>query len=732
MSIVSRMNQMSSRVVRWTLCVVMLAAIAVSSHGMPATQAAKKPDNSLDLVPADASFYATSLRMKEQLDRLITSNAWKRVLGMSSVQLGIAGANQQLYMEGGPMDMYKQWLEEPANAELVELAKDMFTHEVFVYGGNSNIQFTSVALEAINAARYTQTMESLNREGPNDVERETARAALLSLNANREKITVPSFTLGMKITDAARAEAQLKRLEALISQQLEEVEDLKDLAERFKRLTVGKSEFLTLTLDGSMVPWDDVPFDQAEETEGEFSDLKKKLESLKLVISLGVKDGYLLFSIGENTDHLAKLGTGELLRNRDELKPLAEHLDKKIVSVSYASKEMLAHLQLNENSVNDWVTWAEGFLSKSELTEDQQKRILEDVRKMVKDIKPMIPEVGASMSFAFMTDSGYEGYSYDWTKNPWLDTSKPLSISGHLGGDPILGVAARNKYSPGDYELIAKWGKVAFGYFNEFAVEQLDEDDKEKYNEVSEFALPLIKRADNALRTMIIPGLADGQAGFAMDAKIGSKQWQEQLPAWGKELPLPEFALVLGVSDAELIKKGAAEFREIAQAVLDKVREEEPNAVPEDFKLQPPEVQTVEGGETFTYTIPEEAGLDKKLTPGAALSKSYLVLSTSVEQGVRLLKDTPLVPMSPIKADQSVGGVARFDFAQLIEKIEPWVDFGAAQAAEPGDFGAAFVVAEVKSAMKVLRCFRGYDSVTYRKDDAVVKHHVTTFVDLKD
>ena len=100
---------------------------------------------------------------------------------------------------------------------------------------------------------------------------------------------------------------QLKRLEVLTKMALKQVPQLTG---RLKRTKIGETDYLTLALDGSLVPWEQIPWQNLEDEPGEFDSLQKKLKSLTLNVTLGVRGEYLLASLGSSNDHLAKLGKG--------------------------------------------------------------------------------------------------------------------------------------------------------------------------------------------------------------------------------------------------------------------------------------------------------------------------------------------------------------------------------------------------------------------------------------
>src|SRR5690606_27563431 len=104
--------------------------------------------------------------------------------------------------------------------------------------------------------------------------------------------------------------------------------------------------------------------------------------------------------------------------------------------------------------------------------------------------------------FSFLTDRGVEGYTHDWTENKYYDGSRPLSLLDHVGGNPLLAYVARGKYSPEQYELVRKWAKKSFGYFEEFAVPQMDAEGQETFKKMKEIGMPLVARVDKATSEM--------------------------------------------------------------------------------------------------------------------------------------------------------------------------------------------------------------------------------------
>ncbi len=540
------------------------------------------------------------------------------------------------------------------------------------------------------------------------------------------------MVIGFKLSKLDRAEKQLQRLEELLKGITEQKPELKG---RLKRVKLGDNSFLTLTLDGKLVPWEQVPIKDLEEKPGEFDKLVKKLKELQVTIALGIRDGYLLLGIGKDTSHLAKLGQGKSVAELPEFKPLAKHANKRLTSIHYVSKDMNTRLASNTRTIDDWLGAARTSLADAKLTAEQRKRIDKDLDGLGKDLKSLMPEPGAELSFTFLNGAGYESYSYDWGEHKGLDGSKPLTILNHAGGNPILVAAGRAKYSPEQYLMLVKWLKAGNGYIEEFVLPNLKGEEKEKFEKFSKAMQPLLKRLDEATGKMLLPALADGQVAFVLDAKLTSKQWIQQMPKSDKPLPMLEPAVVAGVSDAALLEKAIGEYRAIVNEFIAKLRELEPKTDIPDFKIPEPDIRKVAAGKIYAYALPKEWGLDKQIIPNAGLSDKVAVLTISQEHSERLLTSTPLKvstgPLADLK--RPMAAVVHFDWPALVDAATPWVEFAMnswATAAGADEKSMDDARKQINTVLEVLKAFRGYSSCSYFEDKALITHSVTVFQDV--
>lgn len=717
----------------FNFCFALVLLFACST---PAIKAAEKYGNSLDWVPADASVYVASLNWGEQIEIIGRSNAWQKFKSIPSVAMVWQMAEAQINDPNGPASIALQMMQLPENQQLLQMLGDMFSGEVVFYGGPKAID----CIELYSLLNGANTFAKLEAGTGDDEDLPTlqTRHLLETLQENRELLKTPDLVFAFKLIDPNAAKTQLKRLEVLAGMALQAT----PIGDRFKREKVGDDEYLTLSLDGSQVPWDDLPWADAEEEPGEFDELRDALNKLTLVVSLGVHGKYLLLSIDDSTGGLARLGTGPVLADAKEFAPLAKFKDRKLVSLSYMSQKLAERLGYSSTDIDDLEEQFGELLDTAGIEDDQLKdRIASDIEKLGDDLKKYLPKPGSAMSFAFMTPTGFEGYSYNWAENSSLDASQPLTLTNHVGGNPVLAVVTRGKPDPAAFDLLIKWAQVGYGYFDEFVVPKMNADEREKFNQVAIIANPLLARAEKATRELLLPATEDGQIGFVLDAKASSKQWHKEMPASAHALPMAEVAIVVGVNDMDKFKDAFREYRAIADEAVEQIRKLDPKAIPAEFRLPDPERKTTDTGELFTYHLPREAQLDRQIAPTGGVANNVAVAATSPALAERVLANAPLQSNGLLSsgATDSRGMAVYFNWPALVDAATPWVEFAIRENA-PGAEGAnaekdpdsiAEILSQVRTGLEILKCWRTTESVTTIEDGATVTHTMTVLEDVK-
>jgi hypothetical protein len=711
---------------RWA---VLTAAVILGLLALTPAPAAEnlRETTSLKFVPADASFYMSRLRMKQQIDAITGSKAWASLLEIPAVKETMVKMHAAFSQPPTP-EAEGLWsaLRQPENKQLIDLMLDGFSQEVFIYG-DSGYGETLSTFNKLNRDVQAAQIEA-KKNGQEEAEIGAKRVAEM-FDKNFAKFRFPHTVVGFKLTDVARADAQIARLETLVNAELDKHAGWKG---RLTREKIGGSEFLTLKLDGSLLPWDQLPPNDNAQAKDAIDKVIEKLKARTLTISLGIREGYLLLSIGETSEQLAKLGQGKLLIDRPELAPLVKHADKPFTSISYVSQRLLEQSNSVDAQIDGYVAMAEQLLPLSELDAELQKELIADARSLAADLKKYIPKAGARTAFGFHSARGLEGYSYDWGEQLGIDGSKPLTILDHVGGDPLAFAAARGKFAPQDYELLVKWFARGVYYGEQIGLAQLEEEQRTQYSRFRAEFTPLAQRFDQVTRDLWIPAFADGQGAVVLDAKLTHQQWHQAMPRSEKPLPMLEIGMVYGVSDAAKVKQASGEYFLIAADAMKKLHAIAPETIPE-IELTMPQWRDFPEGTVYFYNLPRELGLDTQIAPNAGLSSTFLALSLLPKVSLRLLKPTPLAIDGPLaNRERPLASAGYLNWAGLVEAMAPWIDYGidqagsqpAAEGAPAGGDPAATqaIKDQVRAALAFLQCLRTMSSVSYFEEGALVTH----------
>lgn len=701
-----------------TMLSLLLFVACFSTAQETVSKATVLETTALRLAPSNVSFFHTSLKLKDRVLALWNTKAVQQAWKTSLVQGWWKEFSTNVLQQAGP---FTAMLEQPENKELATLLLDMASEEAFMMGGESLGDFLSL-LGDLYVAQQFSGLEKMFNGGGNDPTTQL-HAIFSTLQENLATLKAPEIIVGFKVNDQKVAKRQLARLSVLLNTAALAVPQLTG---NVKTQKVNESSFTTIILDGSKVPWDQIPWEQIEEENGEFDDLKAHLKTMKINISIGYHEGYILASLGESMNFLKSMGSGKKLAELDEFKPLLKHLDKRITSVGYSSKQFNANSGFTKEQADAMFnTWKE-MLENSDLDDKLRERINKDMVELSADLlKLMEHEPGSAMSFSFLTDRGEESYRHLNSVDPSTNFSKPLDLFQHVGGDPLLVSIGRSSYKPETWDLSVKWIKKANGYLREYGLPQLvgifGQEMVDKIEELLDNLYPLFSKLNDTVKANLLPALADGQAGFVLDNKLLSTQWHREMPASETPLPLLEPAILFGVSDHVKLKQAASDirgfFNDVAKEVIKSFGEGMPEIV-----WPAPETRTIEGYDLFWYSFKDEFQLDGRLRPSAGLSKNLCALTVSNEHALRLMQATPFVsnatPLKDIK--RPLASATYIRISGLVDTAQPWLNY----ALTHHDLQEAKVHAkDIKIITNALKFFHSYSSATYLENKTTVTHN---------
>lgn len=730
------------------LMIAILLSVAMSGLTVRAADLAEQA-HSLKKVPADAAFYSVSLRMKEQWDVFRNSKAYGKLMEIPLIQLAKMQLSFQWQQNNAPpIAKVREYFESAAGQDAVSVLKEMWSEEVFVYGGNNLADTIRVLMEANSLARSAR-IEAAGSEG--DHEKAMAEKLVKKFTEQVGKgVSVPTVVMGFRIKDKERAKREVSEIHSLLRGVFDE--HVPDLAAHLQREQIAGGEYLTLRVDGSMIPWEKIREEANDLDEEQFNTIRDAVSKLTAVVALGVTDEFVIFSIGATAEHLEKLGQGETLAGQPGLKPLEKHAGERVVSISYLGKAFAKSLGSAEKTKEDIAGGVEEAMVQAKVDEEDRKAILDDIRAF--DLSKYMPEPAEISGIAYMTSRGYEAFQYSSVKRPMMDSSKPLSILKHVGGNPLLLIASRSKNDAEDYVQLVDWLKRIAGHVEKIAEKRADSDDWAKYKEFRDKGIELLERLDKANREYLLPALADGQGALVLDFTAKSQKWFDKMPESPKPLPMLEVALVTGVSDREKFREGVKSYIDVVRDGYKLAKEIKEDDMPE-LKMPKPNVSDLDGGgKLYTFALPKKWGIDSQVAVNMGLTDKFAAVSSMPATTKRLLSEKLPELDTSLKLDRPAAVVTHIECAKLIDSIRPWIDYGLDVATgkikpkaekEDGDteedkkpeppspmmMQLGFVIPQVHQLLDVFSTMRSVTSMAYEEDGMWVTHSETRIQDLK-
>jgi hypothetical protein len=678
---------------------------------------------SLALVPSDVAFYSTSLRLGEQWDKFARSKAFAKLRDLPAVKAALKQAHDEIDKPGNPFHDIMRVLHDPANHDLMHVIHDAFRQEVFIYGGANWVGFVQVAMEINGSTNLAPALAGLRGEDP---QRAQLRNLVEVLQDAGDKLQVPETVIGFRIAKSEPVMVQIKRLEEILNKATADG----PFKGRVKRERVAGVEALTVSLDGSMIPWDEIP-NRDEDLDKLFAMLKK----LTLKACLLVKGDYLLVAFGPTSAVVESFGGGgPALATRAELAPLAKHAAQPVIAIDYTSAALAAAAATNAEDITGLADMAKEGLESTPLSKDLREAIVKDVRQLTKEVAAALPKPAAKFSCSFSTARGQETFAYEYGDAPAAAPQK-LKLAEHVGGSPLFAfVSVAGDHLP-DYKAMVRWLKVFYGHADAAIQETLGEDSHKQFRAGMDMVRPLLERLDSIVSTQLLPAVGEGERALVIDGKWSSKNWFLGADQGGESLPMIELGAVRTLKNAEQFQKSLGELRQWANDVLAKARE---NGAPlPDFNIPPAESKKLSDGTAYFWPLPDH-GQEKQILPNLGVSSQIVCKSLSLAHTERLLKSIPLNVAGVRTPDRPSQWMLAVDFAGMVGVARPWVEklalprmLAEVPADAPPGLTAKEIPDQVRTVLDVMQCLRSIRSISYRDGNANVTHSEVLFEDLK-
>jgi hypothetical protein len=629
--------------------------------------------SSLELVPADAQVYISARHLGEHVDAIAASRWWAAAKE-SSIAKRIALRDDD---HSPPAEMIRGVLADPQNLELMLFARELGSQEVFAYTDRRifdlNDLYTESAENLVIGYMGIGVMFSSGDFDFMNAENIMTDILLGPVMENLDKIAVPNVVVGFKLKNPAGAEKilarQLDRLRPLLKGA-----GLPEPSDQIAEEEIAGAKTWVWKFEGNAIPWAGM-MNIHGDTPAAVETLLQHLQNLKASVTLSVRRGYLIMTIGDGASMLSKLGNGPLLADADELAPLKKADASKLTGVVYTSKLANASLSVDAGDLKAIVARIRHTMQAIGSDEAKIKTVTRGVKEITDDLASLLPKPGGKLTMAQTTAEGIEFTTHDYGEPLYADGSKPLTILDHVGEAPLAVFAGRTKSLEESYRTLAKCVTRSYEMIETHLIPALPAEASGPFGQFSAAVKPVVKKFDRAMRDLWLPALADGQSALVLDARVSTPMWGPELPPGHFPLAAPLPALVVSVKDADQLRAGIDAMRDVVNEAGKRLSDFD-STLFDEWKLEEPKSREFPGGTIYWHTLPREAMLDKRIAPNYGLGEKVAVFSLVPLHTQALLAATKNKLPAPLDVrDQPLAGAVHIDVAQSVELAATWTAY---------------------------------------------------------
>ncbi len=626
----------------------------------------------LALAPSEAAFFSSSLNMGEAWQRELESGVIGGLRQTSYGQELEAYLKDKWDNPDPQFEQAKRLLTGAIARDIVKLLGDMSSQECFVFGDKNWSQF----LNAFVKMQYETA--GLNGQDPS-----VMREHFLGLDREYfDAIPIPTTVIGFQLSEDGNARTQLDAFEGIVRVALGGAEQLKAFAKNLKRADLSNGQTLTMSFDADDIPWENLPVSDgdAQELLDHVADM---ISGRKIVLSVGVLDNRLLFSISEKTDTLVSLGKGAKLLSTAPIEQLAKNLPANLRGIQYNSGEFrVASLKSNFGNYFERIAMQITTPLSTQFDSDEfdewQEKLLEDCEWLDEKMEEVLPKYAAMLAYSFDSADGMESYAYDWTPSWILENAQPLSVATHAGTSPLTLLASRQKWLKGVGEIIeATMDELPNHVEALIDSGMLDDQQSEQFEKVSKKVLPIVEDMYAAVRDKLVAGMDGNESVTAITAQAKAGQLNEYAPVPPVPLPLPEVAVAVKIKNRDLFLSGCDEVIQGINALIDIIRQENPGDVAPGVRVPTAKEESLaDGGKRYSFPMGAPIPWDQ-FEVQMAINKDVAVLGYSTRQVKDMYQSRSLAARPAWYSEKEpFAMVGYIDLAGIVKAIKPWIHYG--------------------------------------------------------
>ena len=669
--------------------------------------------SSLKLVPIDADIYIATFRMREQWEKFVSGPVVQELLESSGVENALEQFRSEWTERDGIGSNVRIFWENGNTQDVMAFLGELFSSEMFVYGdeGVSKWYFAD--------AKIKDEMRNLYSTGESPIKQlRTFTDTYLKLAG---ELNVPTLVMGARCQSEDIALGKIDQLEAaLFGVGATDAGAL--IIKKLDRIDDARGNRLQLRLDGTQIPWDEIP--TGEGFDDEMKDrVREVVEKKSMTITIGLLDGFFIAAISPTSKAILELGKGKSILEHPELQPVRDAAALPITSVSFMSGAMNQSLyeSFQKNALSRSLSSNLGPLMQplevdSEVR-DFYKELQGDCEWIDASLAKRMPAYKSSTSLSYWTPEGWERHVYSKTDNVDLDSSAPLGILEHLGKEPMMFFVARGQNRSENLGVMRQilqklrarfieaqeldWNELGWDFSDSNSLlNELEPVVKRlfpnmdwskiknalEYENVKEYigiAEPSLVKLVEALESKLLPAMSGEQAMVVSGGDLKAKQWYKGMPPSVDPLAIPEIAFAFGVRDGKLLQDGIDDVFKGFDEMVEAMRAKNPSAIPAGYKIPRPAHSETAVGRKLWYEIPADCPVPQELMPHVFFARDYGIASYSDQQSMSMASATKLSVMpGVIDASANQSSVTYINIGKVFNLARPWIRYALIEGME--------------------------------------------------
>lgn len=451
--------------------------------------------------------------------------------------------------------IWKARLDNPAAREIRAFLYDVISQDVFLYA-DENLSRT--------LDQWNSIVPEVERLSSQEVAtEEKADIVARWVNDIVPRIQLPSLMLGGRCTNTDRALARIDEIEGAIRLGINFVPDIASLFNNLRRIEDKRGNRLEWRITADRIPWNQIPETDLLDRET-LQDLRRACNDKSLTFSIGLLDEYFCVVISGDKEWESRFGKDSPMDEHPEIQSLVSSylnkhvrdrgLDRALVTSTYHTSDRLV------SSFQAFLL--DGFFRKIARTVllpmiDQQPpesdtaawlvSVLDDASWLDDRIGQHVVRYRGATRLAWLSELGLESVQIDRTPMHLMDSTQVLEGIRRIEDDPLLVLNLRlgshQEYFQTAREIVRR---VKSNFEELMLIRDPDADlgPLRPIHQQLQAIWPMVVAITEEWQKRILPNLN------------GEHMVLVQSDGMGSPLPLPEVALVSGISNPDELGAG--------------------------------------------------------------------------------------------------------------------------------------------------------------------------------